>query len=64
MTLHVVRHGKSRRLSSPKQLLHKPLSWGQGKWHSIASLWAYKRRQRKARKVAARNRRFNLQRGH
>lgn len=63
MTIRIIKRGKARRLRSPKDLLHKPMWWGQGKWENLASLWAYKRASRKARKVAAKSRRTNLLKG-
>lgn len=67
MTVEIIRDPKSRRLRSPKDLQHKPDAQRpagdrKGKWHSRASLWAYKRKSRKARLVAKASRRINRQR--
>lgn len=51
--------GKARRLSSASQIKHRPNGHGHGKWHSLASLWAYKRHSRRRRLMADASRRRN-----
>lgn len=59
MTVTIIRRGKSRRLKSRKQLLHKPSGHGKGKWHSRTSLWAYKRLTRRKNQIASASRQRN-----
>lgn len=59
MTLTIRKWGKARRLRSKKQMAHKPMLTGTGKWHSRTSLWAYKRLSRRKRLIANASRRRN-----
>jgi len=59
MTLKVRKFGKARRLRSKRAMAHKPSGDGKGKWHSRTSLWAYKRKSRRLRKMADESRRLN-----
>lgn len=59
MSVSIIQHGKSRRLRSIKQIVHHPTLRGTGKWHSRRSLWAYKRKARRKRLIAAASRRAN-----
>jgi len=49
----------NRRLRSMKDLRHKPTQWGKGKWESIRTLWAYKRKNRRKKQIAKASRRRN-----
>lgn len=57
--MRILRLGKARRLRSKKALAHKPSGFGKGKWHSRSTLWAYKRKGRRLRLIAAESRRRN-----
>lgn len=59
MTISIIKRGKARRLRSRDQMAHKPNGHSQGKWHSRAALWAYKRASRITRKIADASRRRN-----
>ena len=50
--------GKARRLTKAK-MQHKPSGKGKGKWHSRTTLWGYKVKSRRLRKIAADSRRRN-----
>lgn len=60
MPVFIIRRGKKRRLRSKSALAHKPSGHGKGKWHSRTTLWAYKRKSRRLRQIAAASRRANL----
>lgn len=49
----------SKRLRSRKDLAHKPTVTGQGIWHNMKTLWNYKMKSRRLRKIAAESRRRN-----
>jgi len=55
------RFGKARRLSSKRDVRHKPTIFGHGKWESLASFWKYKRASRRRRLIANASRRRNRQ---
>lgn len=55
----ITKFGKSRRLRSIEQLRHNPNGRGKGTWHSLACLWAYKRKSRRLRLIADASRRRN-----
>lgn len=57
--MYLVYYGKARRLRSKRQLVHKPLRQGKGRWHSRSALWASKRRYRRRRLIANASRRRN-----
>lgn len=59
MSVIIRKLGKSRRLSSKKQMAHKPSGHGKGRWHSRTSLWASKRKDRRKRIVSNESRRRN-----
>lgn len=59
MTFTIRKLGKSKRLSSKKQMAHKPSGHGKGRWHSRTSLWASKRKDRRKRIIANESRRRN-----
>lgn len=59
MTIKIRKFGKAARLSSKKKLAHKPNGHGKGKWHSRTTLWLYKRKSRRIRKIAEASRRRN-----
>lgn len=50
---------KANRLRSRKKLAHKPSGFGKGKWHSRTTLWLYKRKARRLRRIAESSRRRN-----
>lgn len=41
-----------KRLRSKRQMAHKPSGVGKGRWHGRATLWLYKRKSRRLRKIA------------
>lgn len=59
MSVIIRKLGKARRLSSKKQMAHKPSGHGKGRWHSRTSLWASKRKDRRKRLVSNESRRRN-----
>jgi hypothetical protein len=59
MAVRITWFGKAKRLRSKRQLAHRPSGFGHGKWHSRTTLWAYKRKARRKRLIAADSRRQN-----
>ena len=59
MSVTIRKIGKSRRFTRQPHLRHKPSGFGKGKWHSNATLWAYKLKARRKRLISSDSRRRN-----
>lgn len=57
MTAKILKRNK--RLLSRKQMAHKPSGRGTGKWQDRTTLWNYKMKSRRLRRIAAESRRRN-----
>lgn len=64
MTVTITRKRKKSKRLYKGRLLHMPSRHGKGKWHNHSTLWRYKLKARRLRRISAESRRRNRHAGH